>query len=390
MLASLDLVNVMKSKYKFQGSLLLALALSLLVGCGGGGGGASANNPSTPPVETLRNFVTAQSATAQIAGLPSMAGNPAVGPDGKLYLPTYNSIHVYNNVPNSDTSLASAAFVISHVGDSSTPIGTLDMVQTIAFSGQKMIVSDFGHNRVLIWNSVPTSDPLSWTPDVVVGQTSLTNDIANTSKFILPGCDSQSLFGAESLKVIGGNLVIADSGNNRVLIYDGIPSSHGATPKAILGDATVCANSTAANPPDASTLNYPTDVAYDGTHLVVTDSGNNRLLMWTTADVKSLTDAQAADAVLGQADFSSNTATSFSTPWSISANGTRLAVLDSVDTHDRVRIWNTAPSCTPAPCAVPLGAPTVLDVSTSFGLAFTGLNQLIVNENTSFSVFNAP
>ena len=131
------------------------------------------------------------------------------------------------------------------------------------------------------------------------------------------------------------------------------------------------------------------------------DTYNNRLLMWATTDLLSLTPGQPAAIVLGQSDFVSTSTDKLFQPWALSTfkhlSGTRLAVLDTPTVGsptDRIRIWDTVPTCTPSNgfCEAPLGTPIALSPGTSYGLAFTGLNQLIVNEinKMQFSIFNAP
>ncbi|PUE26434.1 hypothetical protein B9Z52_16320 [Limnohabitans sp. Jir72] len=377
--------------------MLLSLALSLLVGCGGGGGGGGTNIGAT---ETLKSFKD-QVPTAEITGLSSMAGNPAIGPGGKLYLPTYNSINVFNSVPSSKKTLSDAD--IKNIGITN-PFGG-GGIQSVAFAGEKMIVSDFTNNRVLIWNTTPSTQDT--TPSVILDKTS--------ALYTNESCSYSYIYQPESIKVIGGNLVIADSGNNRILIYDGIPTSNSDTPSVVLGDRSPCplAIDYGQVPvPDAdltaATLNHPMDVAYDGEHLVVADTYNDRLLMWTTKDLLSLSNSPQADIVLGQASPTATTSHELHFPWALAtytyASGTRVAVLDTPATPsltDRVRIWDTAPSCTvsfPAlSCEAPMGNPTKLSPGSSYGLAFTGLNQLIVLEefkvsnipNRRFSIFNA-
>lgn len=379
----------MKIYNKLQACLLYTLLSTLLVACGGGGSDTGA--PSAGP-ETLRSFVDNQPATARVLGNQFMIGNPAMGPGGKLYLPTYNSIQVFNSVPTMDTTLSNAD--IKDIGIT-RPFGGGN-ANSIAFSGEKMIVA--AGNSVMIWNTAPTSQDTS--PDVVLTRTSV--------DYLSLSCPYSYIQEAQGVKVLGGNLVVADSGHNRILIYNGIPTSNTALPAdlpaVVLGDSNQCPDTTAASP-TASTLNYPVDVAYDGEHLIVADTYNNRLLMWATTDLLSLTPGQPAAIVLGQSDFVSISTASMYRPYALSTfkhlSGTRLAVLDTPavgSPTDRIRIWDTVPTCTDNFCVAPIGTPHELSPGKSYGLAFTGLNQLIVNEeyeiskitNRRFSIFNAP
>jgi sugar lactone lactonase YvrE len=98
-----------------------------------------------------------------------------------------------------------------------------------------------------------------------------------------------------------GRLWVADTINNRVLRFDNASSaSSGATANAVLGQANFTSKSAAAN---ANGMSQPTDlvVSNNGT-LWVVDSVNNRVLKFSAAAQKS--NGGNADVVLGQANFS--------------------------------------------------------------------------------------
>src|SRR5206468_6569298 len=89
----------------------------------------------------------------------------------------------------------------------------------------------------------------------------------------------------------GRRLVVADTSNNRVLIWNSIPTSSGKTPNVVLGQAdfsTVTANTGGIG---SATLNSPQGVTSDGTRLFVSDSGNNRVLIWNAVPTRSGTAA---------------------------------------------------------------------------------------------------
>src|SRR6202012_6034015 len=131
---------------------------------------------------------------------------------------------------------------------------------------------DTNHNRVLIWNSIPTTN--NQAADVVVGQPTFTS----TS---LPGATTPtatSLRSPQGVWIQNGKLYIADTGYNRVLIYNQIPTKNGAAADIALGVPTLTTyaqpdlsqQSTSAS---ASTLLNPVSVTSDGVHLFVTDLG---------------------------------------------------------------------------------------------------------------------
>jgi hypothetical protein len=169
--------------------------------------------------------------------------------------------------------------------------------QTIKISGGKFFVTDNGNNRILIWNTIPTTTQVA--ADVVVGQTAFGQGD--------PAVDQGRLSGPESIEVAGGKLIVTDSDNNRVLIWNTIPTSNGTDADVVLGhnDFTSSAANDGLATPTAQTFDYPAGVWSDGTRLIVADNNNNRVLIWNTIPTSNFT---AADIVLGQSDFSHNNA----------------------------------------------------------------------------------
>ena len=80
----------------------------------------------------------------------------------------------------------------------------------------------------------------------------------------------------------------------------------------------------------ASTLSFPRYALSDGTHLFIADGGNDRVLVYNTIPTKS---GVAADAVLGQADFTSVVASDgpnyLISPLSLAVAGDDLFVTDT-------------------------------------------------------------
>ncbi len=74
----------------------------------------------------------------------------------------------------------------------------------------------------------------------------------------------------------GQRLILADTRNNRVLIWNELPDSN-TTPDLVLGQPDFHHNVPG---DDLGEMNWPVDVATDGTHLAVADTMNNRVLVW--------------------------------------------------------------------------------------------------------------
>lgn len=160
----------------------------------------------------------------------------------------------------------------------------------------KLIVADSGHSRVLIWNSVPAGDGVS--ADVVLGQPDFDQcevNIDGTSP------SRGSMNQPEALWSDGKRVAVADTFNDRVLLWDEIAAfiPTGQLPQRVLGQADF--DSAVVNPPDADSLRRPRGVSFNGTHLAVADNSNNRVLLW---DSWPSQDRQPAKSVLGQRDMS--------------------------------------------------------------------------------------
>lgn len=168
----------------------------------------------------------------------------------------------------------------------------------VAISGNKLIVSDQSNHRVLIWDPFPTSNLQP--ADVVLGQTTFTGASANQGGTANAG----TMNSPSGVAVIDGRLYVADSGNNRVLVFNSIPSTYPTAANAVIGQSTV--TTTAANSPtrSAATLSSPYAIAGDASAIYISDRGNNRVLRYSSLP---LITGQAADLVLGQSGFADAT-----------------------------------------------------------------------------------
>ena len=86
----------------------------------------------------------------------------------------------------------------------------------------------------------------------------------------------------------GKQLLVADAGHNRVLVWNTLPTANGAPADVVLGQGTftlVAANDdtqtgTTGTAPTARTMAYPSGVAVAGDALVVSDTLNRRFLVF--------------------------------------------------------------------------------------------------------------
>ncbi|HTS61296.1 MAG TPA: hypothetical protein VMH28_04695 [Candidatus Acidoferrales bacterium] len=179
----------------------------------------------------------------------------------------------------------------------------LRLPTAVASDGVHVVVADTDHNRVLIWNRVPAIN--NQPADVVIGQ-------PNFSSTSIPGNlpNASSMRGPQGVWIQNGKLYVADTQNNRVMIYNQIPTKNGAAADLVLGQP----NLTTFVQPDltqqktdvtANVLLNPVAVTSDGTHLFVTDLGYNRVLIWNSIPTSN---GQPADVAVGQPDLVSSSA----------------------------------------------------------------------------------
>jgi hypothetical protein len=215
----------------------------------------------------------------------------------------------------------------------------------VASDGIHLVVADTNHNRVLIWNHIPTSNDAP--ADVVVGQPNFTSAAVPTN-----GTPSAtSLSGPEGVWILNGKLYVADTQNNRVMIWNQIPTTNGAAANVVLGqpnfttfvEVNILAQTTSAS---ATNLLNPTSVTSDGTRLFVSDLGYNRVLIWN--HIPTANDAPA-DVEIGQPDMNSSIPNNGFSQTSTTSNGVttlnpEVPVLCTVSNGVDVNLNPTYPS----------------------------------------------
>jgi uncharacterized protein (TIGR03437 family) len=164
----------------------------------------------------------------------------------------------------------------------------------VATDGNTLAVADTDNNRVLIWLSLPKAN--GQPADVVVGQVDFTHNATSVPP------NATSLRGPSSVWIAGGKLYIADTGDNRILIYNKIPTSNHVAADVVIGQPNFTSfvqpdltqnNAT----PTASDMQTPVSVTTDATHMYVADEGQNRILIWNTIPTSN---GAPADVALGQ------------------------------------------------------------------------------------------
>jgi DNA-binding beta-propeller fold protein YncE len=363
--------------------ICIALAFPLLVAACGGGGGGSATIPPPPPdvivpvTAGLTNFQEASFALGQAnleSGSPNRDGQAspsgldtpeglALTPDGSLLVADVLNNRVLLFAP--PTAMGQAAVEVLGQPDlfsdgSGLSQEGLNNPRGVALGVGKMVVADPASRRILIYDGIPRQGAIAL-PTGVVGQRRFDTSLSD--------CDLTHFLEPRSVAITpAGKLIVVDSNNNRVLVWNqvpaGTPDSEPVPPDAILGQRQPdqCQRNDEdgdgaedtdddGNPiATARTLSRPVGLWADDRRLIVSDSGNHRVLIWNYSDENPLTDFKEADVVLGHDNFNTTgvngdappaTAHTLSGPTAVHSDGTSLVVADTGNA--RVLIWNTLP-----------------------------------------------
>lgn len=207
----------------------------------------------------------------------------------------------------------------------------------IAVVGSAFWVTDTGNRRVLGWrNGIPEPDQPA---DVVLGQPDPAShaenrgDDAGPDSFRWP----HAIAGGEDL------LLIADAGDHRVLGWSPQPGAD-RDADLVLGQPDFrSAAEWPYGPHTNDRFRFPYAVCLDSGRLAVADTANNRILLWDGMPDGPV--CRGADHVLAQPDFGANGENRWTSvqrdtlcwPYGLSLHGDTLAVADSG--NNRVMLW---------------------------------------------------
>lgn len=211
-------------------------------------------------------------------------------------------------------------------GDSTTPTpDRFAIPDGGSVSGGLLLLADSGNHRLLIWSTPPTTTLAP--ADLVLGQP----DFASRSDFPVAATSMKQPKDAW-FDPGSDRLFVADTDNHRVLVWRGIPTTSGAPADYVLGQTGFENGLRDAGGSGPSRFGFysPTSVLVLDGNLIVSDYGNNRVLIWAGIPDASFV---PPDAVLGQPDFDSRdsgevSGQTFAGPRGICSMGSDLFVTD--------------------------------------------------------------
>ncbi len=309
-----------------------------------------------------------------------------------------NRVLIYNTVPTANNQAADT--VVGHWGSSATS-ATMSSPYAVWGDGTRMVVADYGNNRVLVYNNIALLPVSNGTADHVIGQANMTASSANEGG----ACSQYSLYGPNGVSSDGTKLFVADQNNSRVLIYNALPTGadHVAADN-VVGQANYTGNSpNQGGSVAAGTLYDPWSTWSDGTKLYIADYKNNRVLIYNTVPT---TPGASANVAVGQGDLVSasnpgTSQTSLAAPSGCFAKSSKLFIADN--SNCRVLIYNSIPTSSGASASVVVGqsdfvsgnvnlgatACTVSTLASPSGISTDGTRLVVTDiENSRVLIYN--
>ncbi|OGX04997.1 MAG: hypothetical protein A3G87_10375 [Omnitrophica bacterium RIFCSPLOWO2_12_FULL_50_11] len=258
----------------------------------------AANQGGNPGPNTLRGPV----------GVWSDGNRLIIGESENHRILIFNRIPTANNA-SADVVIGQADFTTRTSGCAANKLGR---AQGVFSDGKRLIAAEWNNARILIWNSVPTTSNVS--ADVVVGQKDFTSCAVNQG-----GSAAANTFGINNFgpTIYAGRLFVPDRNNNRVLVWNRIPTENNTPADIVIGQpnfTTTSAGTTAAK------LNAPRTVFSDGKRLFITDDSNSRVLIFNigSSAIDLSPQFKQGKAVLGKVF------------WDLNGNGRQDRVLPSL------------------------------------------------------------
>ena len=172
-------------------------------------------------------------------------------------------------------------------------------------SDGRLFVADKDNHRVLVWYKPPFNN--GWNADLCLGQVAMDEREPNRGEFDQVTPDSLSFPTAVFFHEETGKLFVVDQGNNRVLIWNQVPSENGVPADLVLGQKDFYSREVNMGLGNSrcnqAGMYFPTHVVFGRKGLFVSDSGNHRVLVWKELPTEN---GQPADLVIGQKTFFEN------------------------------------------------------------------------------------
>jgi len=212
---------------------------------------------------------------------------------------------------------------------------TFSVPTVICACGQGLAVADAWNHRVLIWKTVPEDSHVP--ADLVLGQGNFSENEPNRGT---QQAAANSMYWPYGIFYYQGRLFVADTGNRRLLIWHQLPTENGEPADLVLGQRDMISrHENGGDFPGAGSMRWCHDITVWANNLVVADAGNNRVMIWKGIPTENNTPCAV---VLGQKSFDCvemnqglyfPTARTMSMPYGVSATEDWLLVADTANSR---------------------------------------------------------
>ena len=208
----------------------------------------------------------------------------------------------------------------------------------VAVAGGRFYIADTGNRRVLGWSGgLPDSADVE--PDLILGQPDAASRAENRGG--PPG--PASFRWPHGICGTRDRLLVADAGNHRLLGWTQHPDRDVPADLVLGQPGFDTATEMPYGPQRADVLRFPYAADTDGAVLAVADTANNRILLWDTPDPGEAATSvlgQPGFGPNGENRWSGVTRDSLCWPYGLALSGGLLAVADSG--NNRVVLWSRA------------------------------------------------
>lgn len=212
-------------------------------------------------------------------GVTIANGRLFVADTGNRRVLVWNSIPTTSGAP-ADLVLGQRDFVHrdENAGQDAGPLG-MRWPHAVAMAGGALLVSDAGSNRVMVWRRGPeiNGEPC----DFVIGQADSASLDHNRGAYYPDGASLNMPYG---IAVAGSRLIVADTANSRLLGFRLGELAVGASAACLAGQPDFTSKGDNRwGPPARDSLCWPYGVSSCDGVVVIANSGNNRVLLWEAA-----------------------------------------------------------------------------------------------------------
>jgi len=264
---------------------------------------------------------TGSATTLRIPNQVAIAG-------GKLVISEGNRVLIWTSLPTSNGQAANRVLCQTTLAGiaSGNAAGQCNAPKGVWTDGVKLAIADMGNNRVLIWTTFPTANGEA--ADIVLGQTDFGLGTTPSS------ATASNMWFPRSVYSDGTRFYVTDGNQNRVMVWNSFPTTNNQAANFVLGQPDLTSKTAAVT---QAGLQIPYDVTVVGDAVFVSDMTNDRVMIWQPIPTSS---GAAAAFVLGVNNFTtaggSPTASqaSLDAPMGLRVVGDKLYVVDY--NHHRV------------------------------------------------------